>query len=143
MDFAPLVPLLQALPDMANRVAISATIADALEAPVTQDRYLWLASPNGTTDKPGTLGRVVEQWHQVRFSVVTLVRNVADTTGAGALKDMAELRAALVAALLDQQPGADYQPISHVRDAALRWREGKLYWADEFATGLAIRPAGR
>lgn len=141
MGLEVLVPVLQSLPGLSGRVAISATILDALEAPAPQDKFVWLAGPHGVSDPERSLGRVRQQWHDGRFTVVTLVRNLTDPTGAAALGEMEVLRRAVVGALLDRQIDPAYEPIAHVRQASLRFKECRLYWGDEFQTGHYIYPA--
>lgn len=131
LDLGLIIARLQTLEGMTARVALAATIADAVALNVAQDRYLWIASPNSASDAGKDANRTVQR-SALRFSIVALVRNVQDAAGAGALAEMALLRQAVIDALLGWEPAEGHGPIEHIRDAALSWDGARLYWADEF-----------
>lgn len=139
LDLGLILGRLAEIEGMAARVALSATIGDALSLNIAQDRYLWLAGPNGQTNRNETLGGHIHQERSQRFSIVTLVRNVRDAAGAGALADIAELRQAVLDSLIGWRPADSYSPIEHVRDASVSWDGSRLYWADEFRTDHVLR----
>lgn len=138
LDLCPILARLATIDGMGSRVALSASIQDAIAVNMAQDRYLWLAGPNGASGETQGVGRILQPYNQ-RFSVVTLVRNVRDAAGSGALTDVAELRRAVAGLLLGFEPGAGFGPIRHVRDALVVWDGSRLYWADEYATDSFLR----
>jgi hypothetical protein len=139
LDLGRIIARLQDIEGYAHRVALSATIADALAVNIAQDGYLWLAGPNGLSERNELLGGAVHQERAQRFSIVSLVRNVRDPAGAGSLRDIAGLRQSVLDRLIGWIPDAGYGPIEHVRDASVSWDGARLYWADEFRTPHILR----
>lgn len=73
------------------------------------------------------------------FGVIVLLGNLRDARGASAAAALANVQAAVRAALVGFQPTPDHDPIEFRRGQLIDVSEGALAWQDEFETAITVR----
>lgn len=94
--------------------------------------YVYNMSESGTDSR--YLTGMVAQKRQQRVAVALVVKNVRDMQGAAASQDMDALRVQTDAALFGWTPDAVYAPLIFVSGRFLGFKDGQLWWQDEYTT---------
>ncbi|MBL8351201.1 MAG: hypothetical protein JNL87_12925 [Burkholderiaceae bacterium] len=112
-------------------VAGAADLDAAIElAPATPAAYVLPLAE--TADAPALIS-VHEQRVVQAFGVVLVVSNLRDATGAAAAAELATRRQAVRAALVGWVPdAATGLPVGFTGGRLLQFRDGRLWWADDF-----------
>lgn len=81
----------------------------------------------------------VRQRNEIRFAVVLALGNLSDRRGATASKALKAVRDEVKAALIGWPPTADHEQAEYSGGAVVDFRDGVIWWQDEFATAEHIQ----
>jgi len=84
---------------------------------------------------------VLQQEVTATVGVILVVRNVGDTLGAGAGADLETLRKAVRSQVFGWQAGPGLDPFERGRGQLLAFRDGHVWWQDQFITSYYDRSA--
>lgn len=112
--------------------------AAAKNAPPRERQPAAFVIPVAETAGPSRLVNAVRQQVAARIGVVLAIGGHADPRGEGAAEDIEAVRKSVRDALLGWAPTADDEPLTFVRGAAVAFKDGVLWWLDEFQSGFTI-----
>lgn len=140
MDLAPVITRLKAQLTGVKQVGGAAELDAAADvAPPMPSAFVM---PLAETGEPPSMAWIHEQRIAREFSVVLVLANRRDATGAAATQDLHALRMQVRAALLGWSPDpGTAEAVSFTRGRLLRFSDGRLWWADEFQSFITYRSA--
>lgn len=97
--------------------------------------------PLAEAPSPDEIGMMnsIEQEVETLFGVILAVRNLQDATGEAVQDVLDPLRTSLRSALLGWEPYTDYYPCVYAGGQLIGFREGILFWQDDFKSAYRIR----
>jgi hypothetical protein len=96
--------------------------------------------PSSERAAPNHLSTGLSQRVEVRFSVVTAIRNVADAVGGPSHEALRLLRIKTRAAIVGWSPNDElYDPTEFAQGQLLRFINGVLWWEDVYTTAYHLR----
>lgn len=126
-------------------VAGAAAFAALTEASLPRAPALWVVPLRETADANLLIGGL-HQRITVTLGVVYVVRQVQDAVGGAANDDLADLRGAVLGALLGWTPAlatgaptADPEPLVYAGGGLLQFANALLFWQDQFTTRYTVR----